>query len=51
VVARVREKLAVRKPEAQKFGWERFNLRNLNELEVRKQYLVEITNRFSALEK
>jgi hypothetical protein len=30
---------------------ERFNLRKLNELEVRKEYQIEITNRFAALEK
>jgi len=29
---------------------ERFNLRKLNELEVRKQYQIEIKNRFAALE-
>jgi len=29
---------------------ERFNLRKLNELEVRKQYQMEISNRFAALE-
>ena len=29
---------------------ERYNLRKLNELEVRKQYQMEITNRFTALE-
>ena len=29
---------------------ERFNLRKLNELEVRKQYQTEISNRFAALE-
>jgi hypothetical protein len=29
---------------------ERFNLRKLNNLEVRKQYQIEITNRFAALE-
>ena len=28
---------------------ERFNLRKLNELEVRKRYQIEITNRFAAL--
>jgi len=28
----------------------RFNLRKLNELEVRKRYEIEITNRFAALE-
>jgi hypothetical protein len=29
---------------------ERFNLRKLSELEVRKQYHIEISNRFAALE-
>jgi len=50
VVAKVREKLAVSKQVAQRFEGERFNLRKLNELEVRKQYQIEITNRFAALE-
>ena len=36
VVAKVRERLAVSKQSAQKFGVERFNLRELNELEVMK---------------
>jgi len=51
VVAKVREGLAENKQAAQKFDGERFNLRNLNELEVRKQYQIEITNGFAALEK
>jgi len=38
VVAKVRERVAVSKPEAHKFDVERFNLRKLNELEVRKKY-------------
>jgi len=42
--------LAVSKQAAQKFDEERFNLKKLNELEVRKQYQIEITNRFAALE-
>jgi hypothetical protein len=50
VVAKVRETLTVRKHAARKFDWERFNLRRLNELEVRKDYQIESTNRFSALE-
>jgi len=50
MVAKVREKLAVNKEAAQRFGGERFNLRKLNELEVRKQYRIEISNRFAALE-
>jgi len=44
------ERLAVSKQAAQKFEWERFNLRKLNELEVRKQYQTEITSKFAALE-
>jgi hypothetical protein len=47
VVAKVRERLAVSKREAQKFHVVRFNFKKLNELEVRKQYQIEITNRFS----
>jgi hypothetical protein len=50
VVAEVRERLAVSKQAAQKFDWEKFNLRKLNELEIRKQYHIKITNRFPALE-
>jgi hypothetical protein len=37
VVAKVRERCAVSKQEAQEFDEERFNLRELNELEVRKK--------------
>jgi hypothetical protein len=50
VFAKVREKLAVRKQAAQKFDGKLFNLRRLNDLEVRKQCQIEITNRFAALE-
>jgi hypothetical protein len=50
VVAKVRERLAVRKQATQKFDGVRFNLRKLNDLEVRKQYQIEITNRFAASE-
>ena len=50
MVAKVRERLAVRKQAAQKFDGVRFNLRKLNDLEVRKQYQKEITNRLAALE-
>ena len=50
MVAKVRERLAVRKQAAQKSDGGRFNLRKLNDLEVRKQYHTEITNRFAALE-
>jgi hypothetical protein len=50
VVAKVRERLAVSKQAAQKFDGEGFNLRKVNELEFKKKYQVEITNRFAALE-
>ena len=50
VVATVRERLAVCKQAAQKFHVERFNLRQLSEMEVRKQCQIEITNRFAALD-
>jgi len=45
VVAKVRERLAVSKQKAQKFNVERFKLRKLNELEIRKQYQIKISNR------
>jgi hypothetical protein len=37
VVAKVRERLAVRKQAAQMFDGVRFKLKTLNDLEVRKQ--------------
>ena len=50
VVAKLRERLAVSKQAAQKFDGERFKLGKLNEPEVKENYQIEITNRFSALE-
>jgi hypothetical protein len=50
VVAKGRERLAVSKQAAQKFDGERFNRRNLNDLEDMKQHLIKISNRFAALE-
>jgi len=50
VVAKVGERLTASKQTAEKFDGERFNLRKLIELEVRKQYLIEISNKFAALE-
>ena len=44
MVAKVREILALNKQAAQTFDGERFNLRKLNELDVRKQYEIETTN-------
>jgi len=50
VVAKVREILIVSKQAAQKFDVEISDLRKLNELEVRKQYQMKISNKFAALE-
>jgi len=50
MIAKVRERLAVGKQAAQRFDRQKFNLRKLNEPEVREEYQIEITNRFSALE-
>jgi len=40
----------VGKQASQRFDRQRFNLRKLNEPEVREQYQIKITNRFAALE-
>jgi hypothetical protein len=50
IVTIVRERLAVSKQETQKSDEERFNLKKLSELEVRKQYQIKISNRSAALE-
>jgi uncharacterized FlaG/YvyC family protein len=42
--------LAVSKQATQNIHVERFNIRKLNELEVRKQDQIKILNRFAALE-
>jgi hypothetical protein len=51
VVEKVRKSLGICKQADQKFDGERFNLRKLNELEVRKLNHIEISNRSEALEK
>jgi hypothetical protein len=50
VVAKLRERLAVTKKAVQKSDGERFNLRKLNELEVRKQNQIAITNMCTTLD-
>jgi hypothetical protein len=45
VVAKVKEKIAVSKQVAQMFDVEKFNLKKLSELEVRKHYQIMIPNR------
>jgi hypothetical protein len=42
--------LAARNQASHKFDGEIFNLKKLNDLDVRKQYQIEIKNRFAALE-
>jgi hypothetical protein len=49
-VTTVREKLAVRKQSAKTLVGEIYNLRKLHELELRKQYHIEILHRFAVLE-
>jgi hypothetical protein len=49
VVAVVRERLAVGKRTAQKIDTERFNVKNINEGDVKEQYQLATTNKFSAL--
>jgi len=50
MIAKFRESLTVSKQASQKFDVEIFNLRKLNELEVRKRYWNEISKRFAAVE-
>jgi arginine utilization protein RocB len=50
VVAKVRERLAVSKRAAQKIDNERFNVKILNERDVKEQYQVTIRNKFAAVE-
>jgi hypothetical protein len=50
VVAKVRERLAVSKQTIHRVHIERCNLKKLKEVEVKEQYHVEISNRFTALE-
>jgi hypothetical protein len=49
VVANVRDRLAVSKRAAQKVDTERFNVKKLNEGDVKEQYQVTIRNKFAAL--
>ena len=47
VVEKVRERLAVSKKKiVQMFGVQRFNLKKLSELEVRKHYQIKISSGF-----
>jgi hypothetical protein len=50
VVPKDSERLAVNKQTSHQFDVDSFNLKNLSELEVRKQGQIKISNRFTALE-
>jgi hypothetical protein len=51
VVAKVKERVAaVNKQRSHRFHMERFSLKKLNEVDGKEQYLVEVSNRFAALE-
>jgi hypothetical protein len=50
VVEKLRERISVSKHARQKFDLERFDLKKLNDVEVKEKYKVEISNRFAALE-
>jgi hypothetical protein len=43
-------RLAVTKRRSQRFNMERFNLKKLNDVEGKKQFRVEVSDRFAALE-
>jgi hypothetical protein len=50
VVEKVRKRLSVSKQAEKMFHMERYNLKNVNDMEVKLQYQVKISNRFAALE-
>jgi hypothetical protein len=49
-VAKLRERISVSKRARQNFDLERFDLKKLDDVEVKEKYQVEISNRFAALE-
>jgi hypothetical protein len=50
IVAKLRERISVSKGARQNSDLEIFDLKKLNDLEVKKKYQVEISNRYAALE-
>jgi hypothetical protein len=50
LAAELRERLSVSKRVAEKLDIQRFDVRKLNDAEVKEQYHVKITDRFAALE-
>jgi hypothetical protein len=49
-VAKVSERLIVKKQRTRRFHMAKLNLKKLNEVEGKEQYHVEVSNRFAALE-
>jgi hypothetical protein len=49
VVAKLRERQSISEQAPQKFDTQRFNLRKLNNSEVKEQYQIKISNMFAAL--
>jgi hypothetical protein len=49
-VTKLKERISVSKRERQKFDIERFDLKYLEDLEVKEKYQIEISNRFVGLE-
>jgi hypothetical protein len=49
-MAKLKERLAVSKQTMHRVRMERFNVKKLNEVEGKKQYHIQISNRFAALE-
>jgi hypothetical protein len=49
-VAKLRERISISKRARQKFDLERFDLKKLNDVEVKEKYQIEISNRFAVLE-
>jgi hypothetical protein len=49
-VAKLRERISVSKRARQNFDLEGFELKKLDDVEVKEQYQVEISNRYAALE-
>jgi hypothetical protein len=50
VVAKLRERISVSKRARQKSELERFDLKNLDNVEDKEKYQVNVSNRFAALE-
>jgi hypothetical protein len=50
VVAHIRVRLAASKEGAQTLDVERFNLKKLGKLEIRKEFRIRISERFAALQ-